>query len=132
MRIILILWAIPLILFWGWYGLSAYDMNFGLFFLEREFHDLIFGIYSRILGIPAEEIPAWLAWIFFVDTLIILAVSALRWYKHWLPQTVGWIKKRTGLAEEQREYVQRIYEPLSLNQSEEIIPAGSGPTPPAK
>ncbi|MEM9278683.1 MAG: DUF6105 family protein [Pseudomonadota bacterium] len=132
MRAILILWAIPLILFWGWYGLSANNMHFGFFFLERQFHDLVFNIYSNILGLPAEDIPGWIAWVFFVDTLIILAVAALRWYKHWLPQTINWIKEKTGLAEEQREYVQKIYEPLVLNKREAIKPVVYGPVRPAE
>lgn len=111
MRVVLILWAIPIILFWGWYGLSANDINFGTFFLGREFHDAIFAIYSNILGIPAEEIPALLVGVFVIDTLIILAIAALRWYKLWLPQTIGWIKEKTGIAREEREYVSEFYQP---------------------
>ncbi|MEM9329704.1 MAG: DUF6105 family protein [Pseudomonadota bacterium] len=132
MRAILILWAIPLVLFWGWYGLSAYNLHFGLFFLERQFHDLIFQIYSNILGLPAEDIPLWLAWVFFIDTMIILAIAALRWYKHWLPQTVKWLKEKSGLADEQRDYVQKIYEPLILNKHDETKPVANGPVPPAE
>ncbi len=132
MRAILILWAIPLILFWGWYGLSAYNISFGVFFLERQFHDLVFNIYSNILGIPAAEIPGWLAWVFFIDTLILLGVAALRWYKHWLPQTINWIKEKTGLAEEERDYVKEIYEPLILKRVEEISANSNSPVRPGE
>ena len=132
MRAVLILWAIPIILFWGWYGLSAFNLHFGIYFLEREFHDLVFRIYSDILGLPADEIPGWLAWVFFIDTLIILAVAALRWYKFWLPQTFRWIKEKTGLAEEEREYVRKIYEPLVLGKHREVKAAADGPMPPAE
>lgn len=132
MRTILILWAIPIVLFWGWYGLSAHDINFGLFFLTRDFHDLIFKIYSNILGLPAEDIPGWLAWVFFVDTLILLAVAALRWYKSWLPQTITWFKVRFGVAEEERDYVKKIYEPLVLKQDSKATQFSTGPVHPAE
>lgn len=92
MRVILILWAIPVVLFWGWYGLSAYNINFGFFFLSRGFHDHIFQIYGNILQMPAEDVPVALAWIFGVDSLIVFGVAALRWYKHWLPQTYNYLK----------------------------------------
>lgn len=92
MRVILILWIIPVVFFWGWYGLSAYNINFGLFFLTRGFHDHIFQIYGSILHMPAEDVPVALAWIFGVDTLIVFGVAALRWYKHWLPQTFSYLK----------------------------------------
>jgi len=132
MRAILILWAIPLVLFWGWYALSAHDISFGLYFLEREFHDLVFRIYSNILGLPAQDIPGWLAWVFFVDTLIILAVAALRWYKHWLPQSIAWIKEKAGLAEEERDYVKEIYEPLIMKRVEELSAKPSGQVHPGE
>ncbi len=93
MRVILILWLIPVVFFWGWYGLSAYDINFGLFFLSRGFHDHIFQIYGSILHMPAEDVPIALAWIFGIDTLIVFGVAALRWYKHWLPQTYRYFKQ---------------------------------------
>ncbi len=85
MRAVLILWAIPLVLFWGWYGLAVNDINFGVFFLTRDFYDRIFAVYSAILHMPAEEIPSKLAWTFFIDTLLILAIAAFRWRKSWYP-----------------------------------------------
>ena len=132
MRIILILWAIPIILFWGWYALSAYDLHFGFFFLERRFHDVVFNLYSQLLGVPADEIPALLAGVFVVDTLIILGVAALRWYKLWLPQTIRWMREKTGLADEQREYVRKIYQPTITPEPAALSHAQGGPGSPAE
>ena len=92
MRIILILWAAPIILFWGWYGLSANNMHFGSLYLSRPFHDQIFMIYAHVLNIPATDIPLKLAWIFVVDTLLILALAAFRWRAKWFPQTLKWVR----------------------------------------
>ncbi|MEM7068977.1 MAG: DUF6105 family protein [Pseudomonadota bacterium] len=132
MRAILILWAIPLILFWGWYGLSAYDLSFGLYFLERDFHDLIFRIYENMTGVPAEDIPGWLAGIFFVDTLIILAVAALRWYKHWLPQTISWIRQKTGFGQNEADYPEGTYVPMATGNGEAFASGLIGPVRPAE
>ena len=132
MRVILVLWAIPIVLFWGWYGMSANDLNFGFFFLERRFHDLVFNLYSQMLGVPADEIPALLAGIFVVDTLIVLAIAALRWYKLWLPQTINWVKEKTGLAEEERAYVRDIYKPSVVGKATAINPAQGGQAGPAE
>ena len=91
MRTILILWALPIVIFWGWYGLSAYDIHFGLNFLTRAFHDQLFVIYGNIMHLPPEDVPWALAWLFTVDTLILFGVAALRWYKKWLPQSWNWL-----------------------------------------
>ena len=40
MKWFLILWAGPIALLGSWYGLSYYDMNFGIFMLTRDAHDL--------------------------------------------------------------------------------------------
>ena len=131
MRAILILWAIPLILFWGWYGLSAYDINFGLYFLKRDFHDLIFRIYSDMTGIAAAEIPGWLAGIFFVDTLILLGLAALRWHKHWLPQTYQWIQQKIVSFQKSSVGSETIYGPLNSKPIEQVPSSHLiGPVPP--
>ena len=57
MKWFLILWAGPIALLGSWYGLSYYDMSFGVFMLTRDAHDLVFRIYGHILGIPPESIP---------------------------------------------------------------------------
>lgn len=99
MRLVIILWAIPVILFWGWYGLSVNDWHFGLYFLERRFHDFVFHIYSQQLGMPANEIPAMIAWVFIVDTALVFGAAALRWYKAWLPQTYHWIRDKLAMLQ---------------------------------
>ena len=123
MRVILVLWFFPILLFGGWYGLSLNDVNFGLFFLEREFHDLIFILYGKMLGVPAEDVPALIAGVFVVDSLIILALAALRWNKVWLPQTVAWIKGIT--VRSNAENLPRSEEGVSL-------PLQGGPVPTAE
>jgi len=87
MRILLLLWAFPVVFFWGWYGLSYYDINFGTAVLSRPVHDAIFNLYGNILGMPAGDVPMALAKIFAIDTVIIFAFAAWRWRKDWYPQT---------------------------------------------
>lgn len=70
MKWFLFLWAGPIALLGGWYGLSYYDMNFGVFMLTRDAHDLVFQIYGHILGIPPESIPPLVARAIVVDSLI--------------------------------------------------------------
>jgi len=94
MRMILILWSIPLIFFWGWYGLSAHDIHFGSFFLSRPFHDHMFVIYGNMLGVPSSVVPGMIAGTFAFDTLILIAIAAYRWRKSWYPQTRAWISYR--------------------------------------
>ncbi len=91
MRILIILWAFPLIFFWGWYGLSYYDVNFGTVFISRHVHNVIFALYGQILGMPASEVPFALVKIFAFDSLFVFAFAAWRWRKGWYPQTKRWI-----------------------------------------
>lgn len=86
MRVILTLWALPLGFFWGWFALSANDISFGTIFFSRELHDAVFEVYSRTLGIPAQDLPPMIAWACVVDTGIILAIAAFRWRAKWLPR----------------------------------------------
>jgi hypothetical protein len=78
MRYILLFWAMPLGLFWGWYFLSYHDVSFGLLFLSRPFHDFSFAIYGNIIGIDPATIPGLVAKACVVDTLLIMAVLAIR------------------------------------------------------
>ena len=96
MRIILILWAIPIVIFWGWYALSANDLHFGNLFLSRLFHDHMFTIYGNMLNMPPEEVPAKIAGVFIFDTALLLAIAAYRWRKSWYPGTIAWLKEVTG------------------------------------
>ena len=78
MRYILLFWALPLGLFWGWFFLSYYDINFGLLFLSRDFHNFGFAIYGNILGIDPASIPYLVAKACIVDTLLIMGIFAFR------------------------------------------------------
>lgn len=91
MRTLFLLWAFPVVLFWGWYGLSVNDVNFGTAVLSRHTHDAIFALYGNILQMPAGDVPWALAKIFFIDSLIVLAFAMWRWRKDWYPQTKVWM-----------------------------------------
>ena len=78
MKWFLVFWAGPIALLGSWYGLSYYDMNFGVFMLTRDAHDLVFQIYGHILGIPPESIPPLVARAIVVDSLVVFAIIAFR------------------------------------------------------
>lgn len=78
MKWFLILWAGPIALLGSWYGLSYYDMSFGIFMLTRDAHDLVFRIYGHILGIAPESIPPLVLRAIIVDSLIVFAIIAFR------------------------------------------------------
>ena len=90
MKWFLILWAGPIALLGSWYGLSYYDMNFGIFMLTRDAHDLVFQIYGHILGIAPESIPPLVARAIVVDSLIVFALIAFRRRR----QIVAWWQAR--------------------------------------
>lgn len=101
MRTILILWFVPIAFFWGWYGLSANDVNFGNIFLSRRFHDHMFVLYGNILGLPPAEVPAKIAAAFILDSALLLAIVAFRWRKSWYPQTSKWVREKIASFGEQ-------------------------------
>ena len=78
MRYVFALWATPLVIFWGWYYLSLYDMNFGYLMLSRQVHDLVFNVYGEILGIDPATIPGLVMRACILDTLLIMAIWAFR------------------------------------------------------
>jgi hypothetical protein len=78
MRYLLIAWAAPLGLFWGWYFLSLNDMNFGYVMLTRQMHDFVFQIYGQILGIDPATIPPLVAKACIFDSFYIAALYAFR------------------------------------------------------
>jgi hypothetical protein len=78
MRYILLFWAVPMGLFWAWFGLSYYDMNFGWLILSRLVHDFAFQFYGDILGIDPATIPPLVARACVVDTFIIFGILAFR------------------------------------------------------
>jgi hypothetical protein len=78
MKWFLILWAGPIALLGSWYGLSYYDMSFGIFMLTRDAHDLVFQIYGHILGIPPEDLPPLVLRAIIFDSFLVLCLIAFR------------------------------------------------------
>ncbi|MFN3833025.1 MAG: DUF6105 family protein [Allorhizobium sp.] len=78
MKTLLLLWALPITILGAWYGLSYYDMSFGIFMLTRDAHDLVFQIYGNVLGIAPETIPPLVLRAIIVDSLILFAIIAFR------------------------------------------------------
>ncbi len=78
MRYILLFWALPLGLFWGWFALSYHDMHFGYVFLSRLVHDFVFEMYGSILGIDPAIIPPMVAKATILDTAIIFGIFGFR------------------------------------------------------
>lgn len=85
MRTLLLLWFAPLAFFWGWYGLSANGIDFGIHMLSREVHDLVFQIYGNTLGIPPSEVPGLAAGACVFDSFLVAGIAAYRWRAKWLP-----------------------------------------------
>lgn len=86
MRLILILWFVPMALFWGWYALSVNDISFGYAMLSRDVHDIVFQIYARTLGVEVEALPGMIAGACALDTALIMCIAAFRWRGSWYPQ----------------------------------------------
>ncbi|MBX3580947.1 MAG: hypothetical protein KF810_03505 [Rhizobiaceae bacterium] len=78
MRWVFVAWAVPMGLFWGWYFLSYYDMNFGYVMLTRDVHDILFQLYGNALGIDPTSIPPLVARACILDTFLILGIWAFR------------------------------------------------------
>jgi hypothetical protein len=95
MKWFLILWAGPIALLGSWYGLSYYDMSFGIFMLTRDAHDLVFNIYGHVLGIPPKDLPPLVARAIVVDSLFVMAIIAFRRRK----QIKAWWQARREAAQ---------------------------------
>lgn len=78
MKYILLFWAVPMGLFWGWYYLSYNDMHFGYMMLTRDVHDFTFALYGNVLGIDPATIPALVVRACILDTALIFAIFAFR------------------------------------------------------
>jgi hypothetical protein len=78
MKYVVAIWASPLVLFWGWYFLSLNDINFGTVYLTRQLHDLVFQLYGQMLGVAPGSIPGMIAEACIFDTLVVVALWALR------------------------------------------------------
>ncbi len=78
MKWFLIFWAGPIVFLAGWYWLSYYDLNFGIFMLTRQVHDLTFQIYGkRARPSAAGTIPPLVARAIAVDSLVVFAIIAV-------------------------------------------------------
>ena len=95
MKYILLFWALPMGLFWGWFGLSYYDMNFGWLMLSRMFHDFAFQLYGNILGVDPATIPALVARACVVDTALIFSFLAFRRRR----EIAAWWREKRGVME---------------------------------
>ncbi|NLR95749.1 hypothetical protein HGP17_02730 [Rhizobium sp. P38BS-XIX] len=78
MKWLLICWAAPVSFLGAWYYLSYYDINFGIFMLTRQTHDLVFAIYGKVLGIPPETIPPLVARAIAFDSVLVFAIFGFR------------------------------------------------------
>ncbi|MGB3417285.1 MAG: DUF6105 family protein [Mesorhizobium sp.] len=88
MRYLIAAWVAPLVLFWGWYFLSLYDINFGYVMLSRPLHDLVFELYGEMLGIDPATIPGMIAKACAFDSLIVAGIWAFRRRR----VIAGWIR----------------------------------------
>jgi hypothetical protein len=90
MRYFLTLWLLPVSGLVLWLFMSSHDYSFGTFFFSRDMFDLVFGIYSNLLGVDPETLPSLIYRALFVDTLIVAGLFAIRrrrdisaWWKAW-------------------------------------------------
>lgn len=96
MRYILLFWALPMGLFWGWFGLSFYDVNFGLLIFSRMFHDFALQLYGNILRVDPATIPPMLVQACVVDTALIFGIFGFRRRRE---ITAWWREKRAAMGE---------------------------------
>lgn len=78
MRWVIMLWALPMGLFWGWFYLSLNDVNFGYVMMTRQFHELFFELYGDMLGVEPATIPPLVAKACILDTGLLMAIWAFR------------------------------------------------------
>lgn len=90
MRWVFVAWAVPMGLFWGWFALSYYDMNFGYVMLTRQIHDLFFQLYGDALGVDPTTIPLLAAKASILDTLLILGIWVFRRRR----EIAGWARAK--------------------------------------
>lgn len=127
-KLIVLLWALPMVLFWGWYALSLNDLNLGTIFLSRELHDLVFRLYGRMLGVPPDEVPAMVASACAFDTAAVLSIVAWRWRDDWYPQTRDFF----GFWLDKLSFAERVAANEPLAEPDMPIAAQDGPARPAE
>lgn len=74
MKIFLVIWALPVALFWGWYGLSYHNMHFGSVYLSRKLHDMVFAMLGDLTGADPVELPGIIANACAADGVMIVAL----------------------------------------------------------
>ncbi|MEL6504673.1 MAG: DUF6105 family protein [Pseudomonadota bacterium] len=98
MRILLTLWLAPIFCLLVWYGLSYNDWNFGTTIFSRQLHDLVFGLYGKILGVDPSVVPIMAAKAIALDSLIVVAIIAYRLRKKWWPAVSGLFTSKDASA----------------------------------
>lgn len=78
MKYLFWLWLVPMSLFWGWFGLSYHDINFGTTMFSREIHNMVFGIYAHLLGVSYDTIVSGFIKACIFDTFLIGGIIAYR------------------------------------------------------
>lgn len=97
MKWFLFLWGGPIVVLSLWYGLSYYDMNFGIFMLRKDFNELVFQVYGNVLGLPPEILPGLVAKAVLTDSAVLFAIIGFRRRK----QIAAWWQARKVRASDQ-------------------------------
>ncbi len=84
-RALILLWALPIILFGIWYGLSVNDINFGTLMFSRAMYDHIFALYSNALGVSPQDLPTMILKAVITDTVLVFTFIAWRKRSYWWP-----------------------------------------------
>lgn len=85
LRALFLLWALPIILFGIWYGLSVNDYSFGTIMFSRALHDHVFALYAGVLGVEPETLPPMILNALITDTFIVFGIIAFRKRSFWWP-----------------------------------------------
>ena len=75
-RVLIFLWLSPVVLFSAWISFSMLDWHFGLPFMTREAHDLVFNAYEAILGIERARIVALIRNALILDAVVLGLIVA--------------------------------------------------------
>ena len=78
MRYFLLFWLLPVGGLAAWLYMAENDHSFGMFFFSRDMFDMVFGVYAQILGIDAATLPPLIYKALVIDTLIVVALFALK------------------------------------------------------
>ena len=116
LRALFLLWALPIILFGMWYGLSVNDYSFGTIMFSRALHDHVFAIYAGVLGVEPETLPPMILKALITDTLIVFGFIAFRKRKSWWPSVAPHVMPTINkLAAPFQPAFERMSDSLSSN-----------------